>query len=102
VWCGIVNGYIVGPYFFEENVTRHTFLELLRDHLPGLLEDVDLETRRRMWMQLDGAAPHYARIVRNYLNEQYPHRWIGRGGPIAWPARSPDLTSPDFFLWGYV
>ncbi|EFN63829.1 hypothetical protein EAG_00111, partial [Camponotus floridanus] len=88
VWCGIVNGYIVGPYFFEENVTRHTFLELLRDHLPGLLEDVDLETRRRMWMQLDGAAPHYARIVRNYLNEQYPHRWIGRGGPIAWPARS--------------
>ena len=23
-------------------------------------------------------------------------------GPIPWPARSPDLTSPDFFLWGYI
>jgi hypothetical protein len=29
-------------------------------------------------------------------------RWIGRGGPIAWPLRSPDLTPLDFFLWGYV
>jgi hypothetical protein len=29
-------------------------------------------------------------------------RWIGRGGPIAWPPRSPDLTPLDFFLWGYV
>ena len=23
-------------------------------------------------------------------------------GPTAWPARSPDLTCLDFFLWGYV
>jgi hypothetical protein len=29
-------------------------------------------------------------------------RWIGRGGPIAWPPRSPDLTPLDIFLWGYV
>jgi hypothetical protein len=29
----------------------------------------------------------------------YPHRWIGRGGPVAWPPRSPDLTPVDFFLW---
>ena len=29
-------------------------------------------------------------------------RWIGRGGPVAWPARSPDVTPLDFFLWGYV
>ena len=31
-----------------------------------------------------------------------PRRWIGRGGPTAWPPRSPDLTPLDFFLWGYV
>jgi hypothetical protein len=29
-------------------------------------------------------------------------RWIGRGGPIAWPSRSPDLTPLDYFLRGYV
>ena len=27
---------------------------------------------------------------------------IGRGGPIGWPSRSPDVTPLDFFLWGYV
>ena len=21
---------------------------------------------------------------------------------VAWPPRSPDLTSPDYFLWGFV
>jgi hypothetical protein len=28
--------------------------------------------------------------------------WIGRAGPIAWPPRSPDLTSLDCFLWGLL
>ena len=102
VWCRIVNGYLIGPYFFEENVNGQNFLEMLRDHFPGLLENLDLDTRQRMWLQLDGAGPHYARIVRNSLNETYPDRWIGRLGPVAWPPRSPDLTSPDFYLWGYL
>lgn len=102
VWCGIVNGHLIGPFFFEENVNGNAILELLRDHLPLLLEDVDLETRRRMWIQLDGAGPHFALIVREFLNRNFQQRWIGRGGPVAWPARSPDLTYPDFFLWGYL
>lgn len=58
VWCGIINGYLIGPYVFERNVDRDNYLELLRDRLPELLEDVDLETRQRMWLQQDGAAPH--------------------------------------------
>ncbi|EFN72522.1 Transposable element Tc3 transposase, partial [Camponotus floridanus] len=102
VWCGIVNGYLVGPYFFEQNVDRNSYLELIRDRLPVLLEDVDLETRRRMWFQQDGAAPHFAHIVRNFLNENYNGRWIGREGPVNWPPNSPDLTSPDFYLWGFL
>jgi hypothetical protein len=27
---------------------------------------------------------------------------IGRRGTVEWPARSPDLTPLDYFLWGYV
>ena len=35
------------------------------------------------------------------------HRWIGRTGPKelalhSWPPRSPNMTTCDFFLWGYV
>jgi len=28
--------------------------------------------------------------------------WIGRGGTIAWPPKSPDLTPLNFSVWGYV
>ena len=27
-------------------------------------------------------------------------KWIGRGGPIKWPPRSPDLTPLDYYVWG--
>ena len=101
VWCGIVNGYLIGPYFFDGNVDRHTCLELLRDHLPGLLENVDSAARQRMWLQQVGAPPHFALIVREFLNLNFNGRWIGRGGPFEWSPCSPDLTSPDFFMGLY-
>ena len=27
---------------------------------------------------------------------------MGKGGPISWPARSPDLTHPDYYLWEHM
>ena len=48
------------------------------------------------------APAHYALVVREWLDEWFPNMWIGRRGPIEWPPRSPDLTPPDFFLWGYL
>jgi len=40
--------------------------------------------------------------VREYLNESFPNRWLGCGGPVAWPPRSPDLTPLDYYLWGHM
>lgn len=48
VWCGIVNGYLIGPYFFEGNVNSARYLHFLRHELPDLLANVDLQTRQRM------------------------------------------------------
>jgi hypothetical protein len=58
-------------------------------------------------LQQDGAPPHFHREVHEVSNRVFPHWWIGRHGPnenplLWWPPRSPDLTSCDFFLWGYV
>ena len=50
----------------------------------------------------DGAPPHFSCFVTDVLNERFPDAWIGRGGPIPWPSRSPDLSLLDFFLWGYI
>ncbi|EZA54266.1 hypothetical protein X777_06188 [Ooceraea biroi] len=64
------------------------------------MENVPLQFRQNSWIQLDGCPSHYARQVRNWLDEHYAHRWIDRGGPVFWPPRSPDLTPLDFYLWG--
>lgn len=100
VWCGIIGGTIIGPYFFDQSLTGNLFLQFLRNELPVLLEDVPLETRQDMFLQLDGCPAHFSINVREHLNEAYPDRWIGRGSLFPWPARSPDLTCLDFYLWG--
>ena len=66
------------------------------------MEDVPLHVRLNMWIQHDNAPPHYALRSRQVMNDIFHENWIGRGGPVAWRSRSPDLTSPDYFLWGFV
>ena len=34
------------------------------------------------------------------LREMFPQHVISRGGDVPWPARSPDLSASDYFLWG--
>jgi hypothetical protein len=38
---------------------------------------------------------------REVLHNVFPEHWIGRSGPAAWPASSPDLNSLDFHLRGH-
>lgn len=102
VWAGIWSGGLVGPYFFPGTVTQHSYLDMLRDYL--LPRIAPLVRHSGLHLQQDGAAPHYARTVRDWLNSEdgFAGQWIGRGGPLLWPPRSPDLTPCDFFLWGVV
>ncbi|KAL1488367.1 hypothetical protein ABEB36_014844 [Hypothenemus hampei] len=102
VWAGIVNGLLIGPYIMPDRLDGRTYLQFLNNELYDLLEDVPLEIRRNMWYLHDGAPCHYARIVREWLNEHFPRQWIGRNGPVAWPPRSPDLNPCDFYLWGHM
>ena len=55
-----------------------------------------------MYFQHDGAPPHSSREVRHFLNYRFPGRWIGRGCPHNWPARSPDLSPLDYCVWGWM
>jgi hypothetical protein len=69
---------------------------------PELVEYVQLAARERMWHRHDGAAAHLNRPLRDVLNNTYHSRWIGRGGPTAWPPRPPDLNPLSFNLWGHL
>ncbi|KAJ4445382.1 hypothetical protein ANN_07187 [Periplaneta americana] len=65
-------------------------------------EDTPLINRQHIHFLHDGAPAHFNRTARRYLDRRFPDGWIGRGGPIAWPPRSPDLNPLDFYLWGHL
>ena len=48
----------------------------------------------------NGAPVHFANDIHKWLHDHLLDRWIGRRGAHEWPARSPDLTPCDLFLWG--
>lgn len=102
VWAGIINNKIIGPVFIDGTLTGPKYLDMLQNTIEGLLDRVPLAYYSNLYYQHDGAPPHYTREVRNFLNNKYGERWIGRGGPIPWPARSPDLTVCDFYLWNEI
>lgn len=104
VWAGIIDTQIIGPYFFERNVTGDAYSEMLTDYvLPELhrkgIDSIDV------CFQHDGAPAHITAEVRQILDENFMS-WIGRGvgtGNFSiWPPRSPDLNMLDFFLWGVL
>lgn len=108
VWAGIVGQHIVGPFFIEGNLNSARYLQLLQENvIPRIMElfpnPVNANAvNETIWFQQDGAPPHYGNAVRNYLNNIFPRKWIGRRGTVEWPARSPDLSPLDFFLWGHL
>lgn len=100
IWCGILGDQLIGPHIFDGTVNGTNYLDFLQHALPNLLDGLNNVERDKLIFQQDGAPPHFNATVRQWLNENYPE-WIGRGGTVAWPARSPDLTPMDFFVWGF-
>lgn len=102
VWAGIVGNQLLGPYELPGRLNGNTYLDFLNGPFQDMIDEIPLQIRRNVWLQQDGAPPHSTRRITEWLNENFPNRWIGRFGPVSWPPRSPDLTSCDFFLWGYM
>ena len=48
------------------------------------------------------ASSRFASNIKMLLNETSAESWIGRGGPMNWPAHSHKLTSTDFFMGSYA
>ena len=86
---GVWSNGVVGPFFFEGNVTSDNDLQMLEDSIIAELEKHS-NFQTMLWQQ-EGAPPHDGRAVREYLDNTFTE-WMGRRGTIEWPARSPDLT----------
>lgn len=102
VWAGILGDTIIGPYFYDGTLNHNQYLEILQSVVSPYVTSLTDNEEIPVWFQQDGAPAHFHHSVRQYLNVNFPDHWIGRRGTIEWPARSPDLTPLDYFLWGHL
>ena len=97
VWACIGYNGVVAYDISRQTMNGERYCQILLDKVvPYFTRNAD------KLFQQDGAAPHYSVGAREILDQRLTDRWIGRRGPIEWPARSPDLTACDFWLWTYL
>ena len=106
VWCAVAHNRIIGPYFFEDKngsaltINSERYLAMLKSYyIPALKIHGELAD---IIFQQDGAPPHSANIVVEWLQEKFGDRLISRHCENVWPPYSPDLNPCDFYLWGYL
>ena len=92
---------VIGPYFFEnekgqpERINGVLYRTMVENFLCPAVED-----NQEVWFQQDEATVHTVRATMDLLI--FGVRIIPKIPEFVWPLRSPDLTAPDFFLWGYL
>ena len=82
VWASILNDTLISPFFIDGNLNSRAYEELLRNQIVPRIREITGDNFQNILFQQDGAAAHYGREVRAYLETQFPHRWIGRRGRI--------------------
>jgi hypothetical protein len=96
-----------GPFFMpeDERVNQYTYRDLLENKVfPVMKESLGQARFRRLVWQQDGAKPHQARMVMEWLDSIFKEKMLAikslRGD--TWAPYSPDCNPCDFFLWGYM
>ena len=97
VWACIGYGGLVAFDISEDTMDGNRYVGVLKEKIVPHFQ------RNNTWIyQQDGASSHFCKAARSVLDGSLNGRWIGRRGPIEWPARSPDLTACDYWLWAYL
>jgi hypothetical protein len=103
----VANFRVIGPYFFEGKDARAvtntfaSYVEMLWNFLTLELSHQGTELLT-IWFQQDDGTAHTARASMEVIHEIFPEHVISLRGKIPWPAHLPDLSSCDYFLWGYL
>ena len=99
--CGVLGNRLIGPFVFDNNLTGNIWSlpEAWVTKFVGRhpVNDKEPNVLPTWW---GSATLHSART--GVLKWIFSNRWLGRGGPIAWPPRSPDLTPMDYYLGGHM
>ena len=95
VWCGMSRRSIIGPIFFDATITTAAYMAIFNTFV-NQLDDEELSIG---YFQQDGVTFHASHASMAKIQSIFGDRVISKG---LWPPRSPDLTPPDYFLWGYL
>lgn len=101
MWAGILGDNIVGPFVINGTLNGERYLQMLQGEIIPAVRTLNINFEE-IWFQQDGCPAHNARPVQEFLRTTFPERLICGRGTIPWPARSPDLSPLDFFLWGHL
>ena len=77
---------IVGIFILHDIMNAERYLTMLRDNVWPIISAWD-NIEDLIFMQ-DGAPPHFAIVVREWLNAQFPKKWMGCRGLHEWTTRS--------------
>ena len=96
-----------GPFFFKKDKTidSHSYKWLLAHQvIPEIKQRLGMDRFNQAIWQQDGAKPHQAHIVMDWLDQVFGDRMLAlkaRQG-MFWAPASPDMNPCDFFLWGHM
>ena len=107
-WCAISAKGIIGPFFVHEIITADRYRNLILDPFLDDLNQQDEINIDSAFFQQDGARPHTANRILDFIHESFGSRVLSNRYPERfdeghqWPPYSPDLNPCDYFLWGYL
>lgn len=64
------------------------------------VDDLPPDVSLSHYLREGGSPVHNAVVTQTHLTIRFENKWIGYSGPVAWPARSPDMTPLGYLLWG--
>ena len=106
-WCAVSSSGGIGPFWSEDGqghtqtVTGERYRRISRRFVT-VRQRRCADTHAIQGFQQDGATPHTAHDTIKLIQECFGTRVISRNTPHPWPANSPDLNPPAFFLWAYL
>ena len=101
-WCGISAKCVIGPYFFEDGLSKPVTINggRYRAMIPDFF--MPILRMKRMHGSKVASPCHTADDTINLLKSFFSVRLISQKCDYDSPPHSPDLTPLDFYLWGYL
>ncbi|GBM19825.1 hypothetical protein AVEN_86163-2-1, partial [Araneus ventricosus] len=90
---------LLGPILYDGTLTGYRYVnEILNVVILDFMDELPLTVLSHVWFQQDGSPAHHTTVVKQWLNNEFPEKWIGLHGPVEFLPRSLDLTPMDFYF----